>query len=314
VISGVLPKHYLNNSQEGAMTDMHSGLKGELKFNEPLSKHTSWRVGGIAQRFYRPDSVADLALFLSQLPETEPVMWLGLGSNLLIRDGGYPGTVISTAGALQNIEVHDNCVQAEVGVYCSKLAKLAAKSSLSGAAFLAGIPGTFGGALAMNAGAHGSETWDFVKHVTTVDKFGQLKQRQASEFEVSYRQVQLEEGEWFAAATLEFESGDAEQEDQLIRNLLKKRNASQPTNQPCAGSVFRNPEGDFAGRLIEVSGLKGLSIGGAHVSDKHANFIVNDGTATAADIESLIALVQQKVEQVHGVKLAPEVHIVGENV
>jgi UDP-N-acetylmuramate dehydrogenase len=294
------------------MTALHHDLRGELSINEPLAKHTSWRVGGIAQRFYRPKDIADLALFLSQLPKCEPVMWLGLGSNLLIRDGGFAGTVIATAGALQNIEIDGQTLSAEVGVYCSKIAKQAAKAGLAGAAFWAGIPGTFGGSLAMNAGAHGSETWDFVKQVTTVDKFGALHTRKADEFAVSYRHVSLPENEWFVAATMEFAEGDAAAEAEIIKELLKKRNASQPTNQPCAGSVFRNPQNDFAGRLIEATGLKGLKIGGASVSDKHANFIVNDGTASAADIEALISLVQQKVANAQGVELTPEVHIMGE--
>lgn len=287
-------------------------LRGELKQQESLSRYTSWRVGGEAKQLYRPADVNDLAVFLQQLPKDEAVMWLGLGSNLLIRDGGFNGTVIVTAGALQNIETGMLTVNAEVGVYCSKLAKQAAKAGMKGAAFLAGIPGTLGGALAMNAGAHGSETWDFVESVTTIDRQGELRTRQKSEFEVSYRHVGLPEGEWFVSAKMKFEQGDAKQENALIRDLLKKRNASQPTNQPCAGSVFRNPQGDYAGRLIETSDLKGLSIGGASVSTKHANFIVNDGSATAADIEALIQLVQQKVQALRGVKLIPEVHIVGD--
>lgn len=295
------------------MVDLHPHLQGELRFNEPLAGHTSWRVGGIAQRFYQPKNIDDLAMFLSQLPVTEPVMWLGLGSNLLVRDGGFAGTVIATAGTLQDIEIDGNQVTAEVGVYCSKIAKQSARAGLTGGAFLAGIPGTFGGALAMNAGAHGSETWQFVQSVTTVSRSGELKQRPAGEFEVNYRYVKAPANEWFVAATLAFTEGDAQAEADLIKSLLRKRNASQPTNQPCAGSVFRNPPGDFAGRLIESAGLKGLHIGGASVSEKHANFIVNDGSASAADIESLIKLVQQKVEQQHGVTLTPEVHIIGEH-
>jgi UDP-N-acetylmuramate dehydrogenase len=287
-------------------------LRGELKQQESLSRYTSWRVGGDAKQLYRPADADDLAVFLQQLPQDEAVMWLGLGSNLLIRDGGFNGTVIVTAGVLQNIETEELTVNAEVGVYCSKLAKQAAKAGMKGAAFLAGIPGTLGGALAMNAGAHGSETWDFVHSVTTIDQKGQLRTRAKSEFEVSYRHVALPEGEWFVAAQMQFEQGNAKEESALIRELLKKRNASQPTNQPCAGSVFRNPEGDFAGRLIETSELKGLTVGGASVSTKHANFIVNDGSATAADIEALIQLVQQTVEKLQGVKLIPEVHIVGD--
>ncbi|WP_438970177.1 UDP-N-acetylmuramate dehydrogenase [Methylophaga sp.] len=296
------------------MMALHQNLKGELKLNEPLAKYTSWRVGGNAQRFYRPTDIDDLATFLKQLPESEPILWLGLGSNLLVRDGGFKGTVIVTAGALQKINVEADIVQAEVGVYCSKLAKQAAKAGLQGGAFLAGIPGTLGGALAMNAGAHGAETWDFVSEVTTIDMQGNLHQRDVSEFEVSYRHVVKPADEYFVAAKMRFTEGNAEAESERIRELLKKRNASQPTNQPCAGSVFRNPEGDFAGRLIEVSGLKGFSVGGAKVSTKHANFIVNDGNASAADIENLISLLQEKIETLHGIRLTPEVHIIGEAV
>ncbi|WP_297812400.1 UDP-N-acetylmuramate dehydrogenase [uncultured Methylophaga sp.] len=294
------------------MMALQQNLRGQLQQQQSLSRYTSWRVGGEAKQVYRPADAADLALFLQQLPEDEPVLWLGLGSNLLIRDGGFPGTVIITAGTLQQIDIDGLSLSAEVGVYCSKLAKQAAKAGMKGAAFLAGIPGTLGGALAMNAGAHGGETWDFVTGVTTINKHGQLRQRPASEFKVSYRHVALPDGEWFIAANMQFEQGDAEAESSLIRELLKKRNASQPTNQPCAGSVFRNPPGDFAGRLIETSDLKGLTVGGASVSSKHANFIVNDGSATAADIEALIYLLQDKIEQLHGVKLIPEVHIIGE--
>lgn len=291
---------------------MFTGLKGELRLNEPLSKHTSWRVGGIAQRFYRPESVKDLAVFLAQLPEDEAVLWLGLGSNVLVRDGGFAGTVISTAGSLQQMNISGQDVMAEVGVYCSKLSKKAAQAGLTGSAFLAGIPGTLGGALAMNAGAHQSETWDWVTEITTVDRTGTLRVRKPEDFKVSYRHVEVPEGEWFVAAKLHLELGDAASELEQIKLLLKRRNVSQPTNQPCAGSVFRNPEGDFAGRLIESGGYKGLTVGGASVSDKHANFIVNNGSATAADIEALIGLVQQKVALNTGVTLIPEVHIIGE--
>lgn len=295
------------------MVSMFTDLQGELKINEPLSQHTSWRVGGIAQRFYQPKDKNDLATFLRQLPANEPLLWLGLGSNLLIRDGGFSGTVISTAGTMQALDIDGQRVTAEVGVYCSKVAKQSAKQGLSGAAFLAGIPGTFGGALAMNAGAHGWETWQLVKEATTVTRQGELKKRPASDFNVAYRHVELPEKEWFVSATLELQVGDAEAETTLIKQLLKKRNDSQPTNQPCAGSVFRNPQGDYAGRLIEQCGLKGLRVGGASVSPKHANFIVNDGAASAADIEDLINLVRQRVEAETKVRLIPEVHIIGEH-
>lgn len=294
------------------MMSTEQTLHGELLFNEPLSSHTSWRVGGPARRFYRPADIDDLAAFLQQLPADEPLMWLGLGSNLLVRDGGFSGTVIATAGRLQTIVINGNTVSAEVGAYCSKLARQTARSALKGAAFWAGIPGTVGGAVAMNAGAHGSETWDFVTQVKTVNRAGEIHLRSKNEFEVGYRHVRGHEDEWFVAATMQFAKGDAEFEKQQIRDWLKTRNASQPTNQPCAGSVFRNPPGDHAGRLIESAGLKGLRIGDASVSEKHANFIVNNGAASAADIETLIGQVQQKVEETFGIRLIPEVHIAGE--
>jgi UDP-N-acetylmuramate dehydrogenase len=294
------------------MTTVFQNLQGDLRLNEPLAKHTSWRTGGNAHQFYRPEGIKDLAQFLYQLPEDEPLLWLGLGSNLLVRDGGFAGTVISTSGTLQQLMVDGQKVTAEVGVYCAKLAKQAARAGLSGTAFLAGIPGTLGGALAMNAGAHNSETWSIVSDVTTIDRHGVIRVRGPEDFKISYRHVELPSEEWFVSATLNLDIGDAVAEAEEIKVLLKRRNISQPTNQPCAGSVFRNPEGDFAGRLIELCGLKGLTLGGASVSEKHANFIVNDGNATAADIEALILLVQQKVEQMQGVKLVTEVHVLGE--
>ena len=294
------------------MTTLFQNLQGDLRFDEPLAKHTSWRTGGNAKQFYRPEGIKDLAGFLAQLPADEPLLWLGLGSNLLVRDGGFVGTVIATSGTLQDLTVDGQIMTAEVGVYCAKLAKQAARAGLAGTAFLAGIPGTLGGALAMNAGAHNSETWSIVSNVTTIDRRGVIRLRQPADFKISYRHVELPAEEWFVSATLNLAIGNAVDEAEEIKALLKRRNVSQPTNQPCAGSVFRNPEGDFAGRLIELCGLKGLKVGGASVSEKHANFIVNEGTATAADIEALILLVQQKVEQMQGVQLVREVHILGE--
>jgi len=287
-------------------------IDGELRINEPLAKYTSWRVGGNAHQLYRATTKLDLSSFLSQLPRTEPILWVGLGSNLLVRDGGFAGTVISTAGILRDLDVKGESIKAEVGVYCSKLAKEAARSGLSGAGFLAGIPGTLGGALAMNAGAHGTEIWSLIVGVTTIDRQGQLHDRAPEEFKIGYRHVVMPADEWFISATLNLRHGDKTHEMDEIKSLLKRRNISQPTNQPSAGSVFRNPENDFAGRLIETSGLKGLVIGGAAVSEKHANFIVNMGNATAADIEALIVHVQKKIELEHGVLLEPEVRIVGE--
>ena len=288
-------------------------LRGKLLSNEPMARHTTWRVGGPAEHYYQPADVADLALFLSQLAADEPLFWLGLGSNLLVRDGGIRGTVIATSGMLNGMErIDEKHVRVESGVSCAKVARFCARQGLSGAEFLCGIPGTMGGALAMNAGCFGGETWNLVESVEMLDRTGNLHTHTADEFEVGYRHVSGPAGEWFVAVTLRLQQGDAEGLLVANKKLLEKRGASQPTQQPNAGSVFRNPEGDFAARLIESAGLKGRTIGGAQVSEKHANFIVNLGSATAADIEALIAQVRDEVQQQHGVALQREVHIVGE--
>jgi len=252
-------------------------------------------------------------LFLSQLTEDEPVYWVGLGSNLLVRDGGFKGSIICTSGVLNGIRFLDHQqVEVEAGVACPKVARQCAKQGLKNAEFLSGIPGTMGGALAMNAGAFGGETWQIVRSVTTVDKHGVLRQRSPDEFEIAYRHVKGVAGEWFVSTVLQLESGDASALLEQNKQLLAKRGASQPTQQPNAGSVFRNPQGDYAARLIEEAGLKGICVGGACVSDKHANFIVNTGTATATDIESLIEKVATTVKQLHNIDLVREVCIVGE--
>ncbi|MFP3872816.1 MAG: UDP-N-acetylmuramate dehydrogenase [Thiohalophilus sp.] len=288
-------------------------LRGEMQQLEPMSRHTSWRVGGVAEHFYRPADVADLQQLLQQLPAHEPLFWLGLGSNLLVRDGGIRGTVICTSGVLNGIEwLEDNRVYVEVGVASPQVARQTARRGLHGAEFLCGIPGTFGGALAMNAGAMGGETWNIVESLKMIDRQGNLRIRRADEFETSYRHVRGREDEWFVGATLQLEAGDASQSLQQIKQHLARRGATQPTSQPNAGSVFRNPPGDYAARLIEQCGLKNTCIGGACVSEKHANFIINTGTATARDIELLIQRVADEVQQSSGIELVREVQIVGE--
>ncbi|MCF6256721.1 MAG: UDP-N-acetylmuramate dehydrogenase [Gammaproteobacteria bacterium] len=289
-------------------------LRGNLLLDEPMSKHTSWRIGGPADRYYQPADIVDLSLFLSQLPENEPVYWLGLGSNLLVRDGGIRGTVIATSGVVDGLEqIDEKTVRAEAGVACAKVARFCARAGLSGAEFLAGIPGTMGGALAMNAGAFGGETWEVITAVETLDQQGQCQHRQPEDFEIAYRHVTGPKGEWFVAAQLQLEpGGEPEALQARIKALLAKRGDSQPTSLPNAGSVFRNPEGDFAARLIEACGLKGQCEGAACVSDKHANFIINTGGATAYDVETLIERIMQEVEEKQAVQLQREIHIVGE--
>jgi UDP-N-acetylmuramate dehydrogenase len=284
----------------------------EARRHEPMARHTSWRVGGTADLFIRPATVAGLAEFLGQLPESTPLTFIGLGSNLLVRDGGIRGAVVCTSALPRTLEqLGDGSVRASAGLPCATLARRCARLGLGPAAFFAGIPGTVGGALAMNAGAFGGESWDSVVEVETIDRHGLVRKRQKSEFEIAYRSVHGPGQEWFLAATFRFEA-DLSGESERIRSLLKQRSDTQPLGRPSAGSVFRNPPGDHAGRLIESAGLKGRSIGGAEVSTKHANFIINRGNATAADIEQLIELVRDTVRERFAVELVPEVRVVGE--
>ncbi len=289
-------------------------MEGQLLKHEKLAKYTSWRIGGPADQLYIPQDRQDLVEFIKTMPESEPVFWMGLGSNLLVRDGGIRGTVINTKGRLKEMSLTDDgSVYVEAGVPCAHVARFCGERGLIGAEFLAGIPGTMGGALKMNAGAFDGETWAIVKCVDMLDRSGKVMQRKPEEFKISYRSVQGFGNEWFLSCLLMLQQGDTVASQQKIKGLLEKRGATQPTNQPSCGSVFKNPPGDYAARLIEQTGLKGYVIGGACVSEKHANFIVNTGTATAADIEALIYYVQNKVEQQHGVVLQTEVCMVGES-
>lgn len=289
------------------------GKKIKLLENEPLAKYTSWRVGGPADKMYLPENKEDLIRFLGQLSGKETVFWLGLGSNLLVRDGGIRGIVINTRSRLREMKLVDSTrVYVEAGVPCAHVARFCGDIGLAGAEFLAGIPGTMGGALKMNAGAFGGETWNIVDAVEMVTHGGQVKKRFKQEFAVSYRSVKGFKDEWFLSAELLLEKGDAELSQQKIKALLEQRSMTQPTNKPTCGSVFKNPPGDFAARLIEDCGLKGYCIGGACISDKHANFIENRGYATAAEIERLIAYIQSCVKEKHGISLQTEVCMVGE--
>jgi UDP-N-acetylmuramate dehydrogenase len=286
-------------------------FESRIRLGEPLSRHTSWHVGGPADVFFTPESRDDLIAFLRLLPPDVPLLWLGLGSNLLVRDGGVRGVVISTREALTRLERRgERIVYAEAGVPCAKLARACARWDLGPAEFFTGIPGTVGGALAMNAGAFGGETWPQVLRVETIDRHGGVHQRDAAEYRFSYRHIEAPvAAEWFLAAHFRFDAGSSEAD---TRALLERRRQTQPIGEWSCGSVFTNPPGDHAARLIEAAGLKGLRIGGATVSTKHANFIVNEGAASAHDIEALIEQVQGEVERRHGRRLVPECRIVGE--
>jgi UDP-N-acetylmuramate dehydrogenase len=283
-----------------------------VRREEPLSRHTSWHVGGPAEVFFNPRDRADLSAFLRTVPAAEPIQWIGLGSNLLVRDGGIRGVVISTHGTLDALErLSATTVRAEAGVACARIARQCVKWGLGPAEFFAGIPGTLGGALAMNAGAFGGETWPHVRQVETIDRRGVLHTRAAVEYRVSYRQVEAPAPEeWFLAAELTFEARPSTQRAHVAA-LLARRKATQPIGEWSCGSVFTNPPGDHAARLIEAAGLKGFRIGDASVSQKHANFFINHGQASAQDLEQLIRHVRDTVARVHGVTLEPEVRIVG---
>jgi UDP-N-acetylmuramate dehydrogenase len=282
-----------------------------VRFGELLSRHTSWHVGGPADVFFLPRDRADLVAFLKVLPPAVPLLWLGLGSNLLVRDGGVRGVVVSTRDALTALERRgERGVYAEAGVPCAKLARQCARWDLGPAEFFTGIPGTVGGALAMNAGAFGGETWPQVRSVETIDRHGAVRVRAASDYAFRYRHVDAPANdEWFLGAEFHFDAGSSEE---ATRALLERRKQTQPIGEWSCGSVFTNPPGDHAARLIEAAGLKGMRIGGAVVSTKHANFILNEGSATARDIETLIDQVRREVELRHGQRLTPECRIVGE--
>jgi UDP-N-acetylmuramate dehydrogenase len=308
-------------------------LRGEMRNREPMARHVSWRAGGHAERAYVPADLADLVTLMRVLPREEPVYMVGLGSNLLVRDGGLRGTVVLLHGVLSGITVEGDVIRAEAGVPAPKVARVAAMNGLTGAEFIAGIPGTVGGALAMNAGCYGGETWRIVASVTTIDRAGNLRDREPVDYHIAYRTVVLKEQsakalgepsatphasrltpleEWFVAARFKLPRGDSTESRKRIKELLGRRIASQPLDQPNAGSVFRNPPNDFAARLIEACGLKGARIGGAMISDKHSNFIVNTGGAAAADIEALIEMARTAVRAKFGVELEREVRIIGE--
>jgi UDP-N-acetylmuramate dehydrogenase len=291
---------------------MERTFTSRVRRDEPMSRHTSWHVGGPAELFFTPADREDLAAFLRSLAAGVPIHFVGLGSNLLVRDGGLPGVVISTQGTLDALErVGETSVRAEAGLTCARIARQCIKWGLGPAEFFAGIPGTLGGALAMNAGAFGGETWRHVESVLTIDRAGDTHRRTPSEYRIGYREVVAPQpDEWFLEAQLSFERGAGTHAEE-VRKLLERRRASQPIGEWSCGSVFTNPPDDHAARLIETAGLKGYRIGDASVSAKHANFIINHGRASAADLEGLIAHVQATVLAVHGVALHPEVRIVG---
>ena len=224
---------------------LNNKIRGKLESNISLARFTSWKVGGEAEIVFQPEDLTDLQNYMQTLDASVPITWLGRGTNVLVRDGGVRGVVIAIQGCINALGKRaSNSIRAELGVSCAKLARFSADHNLVGIEFLAGIPGMVGGALAMNSGAYGGETWSYVSEVETIDRKGKLHIRTPNEFDIGYRTVKGSNEEWFIAATFKLESGDGEQAKLKIRELLDKRNASQPVGSKSCGSVFRNPEND----------------------------------------------------------------------
>jgi UDP-N-acetylmuramate dehydrogenase len=290
-------------------------FNGRVRYDEPMSAHTSWHAGGPADVLFSPRDVEDLTAFLRVVPADVNLYWVGLGSNLLVREGGIRGVVIATPGAFTRIERRSQTrIYCEASVPCARIARLCVNWGMGQGEFFSGIPGTLGGALAMNAGAFGDETWRHVISIETIDRRGQRRVRQAQEFRVGYRHIDWPLGaaeEWFLSAELTFEPV-ALDAPHSVQSLMQRRRDTQPLGHWSCGSVFKNPLGDHAARLIEAAGLKGYRIGDAVVSDKHANFILNLGKARAGELEQLIRHVQATVQRTHGITLETEVRIIGE--
>ena len=300
-------------AQNHSMPEFALNLRGAFETGVAMSRYTSWRVGGQADYMFTPADEEDLVTLIQELPQEIPVFWLGLGSNLLVRDAGFEGVVIRTQKGLNKLEqISDTDVYAQTGVACAKMARYTSQRKLSGVEFLSGVPGTIGGALAMNAGAFGGETWDWVKSIRCCTADGEVVELKQDQLEKGYRYVNLPKGYGILSAIFALNVDESITDGrEKIKNLLEKRGNSQPVQSANAGSVFRNPTGDYAARLLEESGLKGHQIGGASYSTKHANFIINHGDATANDIELLIELGQSRVLENFNIKLEPEVRIIG---
>ena len=276
-----------------------------IKFNEPMSKHCSLRTGGQTSQFFVPEDEAALSNFLKN--NKTQLLFVGLGSNLLVRDRGFDGTTIHTKN-FNSLDISRDFIDSGAGTSLAKLSRFSQANLKYGAEFLSAIPGSVGGALAMNAGAFGSEIWQYVVSVKTINLTGDIQERFPSDYKINYRSVIHQfSGEFFISARFNF---DLKQPQDNVRDLLHKRNSTQPIGLASCGSVFKNPKDTYAAKLIESSGLKGFCIGGACVSEKHANYIINQNNASAMDIENLIAHIQNTIKDKHNVELETEIIII----
>lgn len=297
------------------MQDIFNGCTDRpLLINEPMSRHTSFKIGGPADLMAMPKNENELSLLLRKAKEHKvPVTLIGNGSNLLVRDKGIRGLVIKLGNMLSEIAAFDNCITFGSGVSLALASKKAAELSLSGLEFAVGIPGSIGGAVYMNAGAYNGEMADVVSSVRVMDENGQVSELAADELQFGYRKTVLQSSKMIVTAvTVRLTPKDKAEILEQMDDFSQRRISKQPLELPSAGSMFKRPPGYFAGTLIDQTGLKGYTVGGAQVSEKHAGFVVNINHATAADVLQLIKDVQEKVMEAHGVMLQPEVLIIGE--
>jgi UDP-N-acetylmuramate dehydrogenase len=289
-----------------------TNLRGRLLENQSLADLTWFRVGGPAQVLFSPADEEDLAHVLAALDPSVPVTVIGLGSNLIVRDGGLPGVTIRLGGkAFGSVEIDGETLRAGTAVPDMRLAKAAAEASLDGLAFFRGIPGSVGGALRMNAGAHGGETTDVLTEVRGIDRKGELRRLTHAEMGFRYRHSSAPEDVIFTGALFRGRPGDREEIEAEMERVTAAREAAQPIRERTGGSTFANPEGGKAWQLIDAAGCRGLTRGGAQVSAMHCNFLINTGTATAADIEGLGEEVRRRVRETSGVELRWEIRRIG---
>ena len=289
-------------------------IRGQIRENVSLKEYNTWKVGGKAEYFFEPYDLNDLKFFLANFQKTN-ITFLGNGSNVLIRDGGIKGCVICLKNTLKDYKIiNDDEISFEAGFSCMKIAQITARNNFSGLEFLCGIPGSLGGALAMNAGCYGGNVWEKVTKVVLINEKGILIERNKKEFKIGYRNVELEKGCFFVSAIFKLDHNLLNNSQEIIKNFLEDRRKKQPTGLPSCGSVFKNPDHHHAANLIDSLGLKGFKIGGAHISTKHANFIISDKSASSNDIEKLIDYIQKKVYEEKNIFLETEVKFVGNNI
>jgi len=295
------------------MTAWHVQLKewGVLSENEPMSRHTTLGVGGEARWYFRPGNREGVMNAVKQIPADVPLLPLGRGSNLLVPDAGFAGLVMDLS-RLSDISIQERRITAEAGARMNRLSRCSAEAGLAGLEFMATVPGDVGGGIVMNAGAFGQQVSDTLRSIEIVEINGKSEILEVAALHMAYRHTSLPKGALVLSASFELQPDEPEAIKERMRDMRRKRSCTQPLEKPNCGSVFKNPPHDHAARLIEAAGLKGFRIGGACISGKHANFIVNEGQARSSDVCALIRHAQQTVEHRFGIRLEPEVHVPGE--